>query len=1837
MAMGTLPPAPRRAKTLRIRPWRSAAAAAVFLAASGTASAQSNSTIYVDTGGNDVFDGTASANQGGGVGPVRTLTRALQLAAANSGISTISVEVGDYYTEPGPLNLTRGLTFVSTPDPLSSAFTTVNLNQPINVAASGVTFRGTAGTRFYQTQQANGLTLTSGSLTSEAGALRLANDIDIARISGSASGSFTFDGAVDVVYTGPASVTSGAELPSTLGANGSLTVAFSAASQTLTLADGALTAASGSSITVNAGHTIAGTINVTGTVDFTGPGNTGSVNVLSGGMATLQSNLTAENVVVATGGGLVFGTNTLTVRADFRRTGGMVSGDTGTLAFVGGAAAATFEAGPNFRVQNLTIGSAQQAKDLTFTQDVTVGAGGAGTFSLVSGNVFLGTRTITFDSPGTFTANGTIRTDATSTLGGVVFTQAGATLDGTGTISNIDVVDGAGQITAAGNTGFTGILSLTRGGINVTGDLSPMGTGAQVIVNAENDGTWITGAFNGDEVGYDLTYRTTSAAGSVFGGTRMAMAEWDTERIRNLRIDARGTINASARPGGTIDGTVMVMSDVTATTTTVEMLTVLFPGSPVTIAGAAGIGQGSMVTTTSTIQLNTSSTVAGGVAGSGTLLLADGVTVSGGAGASASSPDASMLTNVRVLTGATATIQGIKVIAGDLTTDATSTLNLGLVADAGPSATDRSGGNVNGVVMLGGTRLALTSNVEFTNAMVSVNTGTLALGTNSLTLSNPAVVFTMAAASADSIEASTGRLVFASTGTLVANDQTVPNLDIFDDVMLTSKVRVSTQYRQRAAGAELTGVGNAMLMGAASFVGGNGASGTGSMQLSSLAMSFAGSTTFMRGTQLNGGDITLSGPGEWILADTLTANAGALNQGSVTVALTAAGLAFDYNGGALNSTGGLFEFRGGAAQTYDLAAATSIDYLSINNAAGVAFAGTPKALTVDAGFLLKAGTFDFETNPPAPATPVGDLVFANDVMITRWAGSLAPGDLPTYGTGLRYVYGDAGGAFAGMTTTGNELQTGGTIASLTIYDGVTLNRRTTTSEFILAGMLNATLTDSDANGDDYVTVAANGYYRLEGVANVVEGPGLETNFLGFYTLEYRNYVNGVASSRELPASNLVPKLIVNQAGASGSPTVLQFPLNFGPRTFDMVDVVAGQLDLNGNTINIEGNANFATSAATLISSTAGANLRFTGAKNGTLRVGAPGYVVPTNIDVTIEKTDKKYFVDLVGGFLDFETNSELLYLRRGILRAGTQEQRNQVYVYLDHKTQSQQNINSVDRGQGYVLYESDGTAMGLRPGTTFPQGYIAGNVRKQFSNDPSGTLADPQRGFRAGRVEFPTGDTLGNFNPFTMDFESNAAAASQTFAERRVTVTYVRQRPVGTNGFPIANGVSQGSNVTNLADFYWFVTSDPTLGASTLFNAEARNEEYDLQADENVQSLRLVRREVSGNAEQNPYTLVGLAGNYANYLLDPTPQNTTNADEVPVVVARDAQTLLSPAGTIFTYGTQRGSAVTVPQTIARIQFSHFAPDAPSPVDVYVNGALAVDNLAYGMASAYVNVTGANPVTIMITGPSDMTAVRTLSLPVTQGQNYFAAVVPNGADATNDAVDVVVRQTGLTARQGDKVDLYAVHGVTGGPAVDVRLETRLVPVPPTVIPGFSNLAYGATAGPASIDPVEYDFEIVPAGTSTPLISSTFDLSGMRGETGVLVVAGNQTPSPTAPTRSLNVFYVRSNGTVVTGRITTDVETAELPTEFAVMSVAPNPVRDRTDLRLNLPATAEVSVRVYDLLGREVMTLSPMMVEAGANQRLQIDASSLSSGVYVYRLTARVGVATQHATGQMTVAR
>jgi hypothetical protein len=82
---------------------------------------------------------------------------------------------------------------------------------------------------------------------------------------------------------------------------------------------------------------------------------------------------------------------------------------------------------------------------------------------------------------------------------------------------------------------------------------------------------------------------------------------------------------------------------------------------------------------------------------------------------------------------------------------------------------------------------------------------------------------------------------------------------------------------------------------------------------------------------------------------------------------------------------------------------------------------------------------------------------------------------------------------------------------------------------------------------------------------------------------------------------------------------------------------------------------------------------------------------------------------------------------------------------------------------------------------------------------------------------------------------------------------------------------------------------------------------------------------------------------------------------------------------------------------------------------------------------------------------------------------------------------------------------------------------------------------------------------------------------------------------------------------------DDQSLAVSRNFALLQNYPNPFNPSTTIRYGLPARSHVSLTVFNTLGQSVSTLVNGEQEAGYHE-VQFNATSLSSGIYFYRLQA-----------------
>ena len=96
-------------------------------------------------------------------------------------------------------------------------------------------------------------------------------------------------------------------------------------------------------------------------------------------------------------------------------------------------------------------------------------------------------------------------------------------------------------------------------------------------------------------------------------------------------------------------------------------------------------------------------------------------------------------------------------------------------------------------------------------------------------------------------------------------------------------------------------------------------------------------------------------------------------------------------------------------------------------------------------------------------------------------------------------------------------------------------------------------------------------------------------------------------------------------------------------------------------------------------------------------------------------------------------------------------------------------------------------------------------------------------------------------------------------------------------------------------------------------------------------------------------------------------------------------------------------------------------------------------------------------------------------------------------------------------------------------------------------------------------------------------------------------------------------------------------AALPDEFSLRSAYPNPFQQQLTVSFDAPEDGMASIEMFDMLGKRVWQSEEVSVSAGTLRTIGIDAQSLASGAYMYRLSVQTATGTQTATGRAVLIR
>ena len=337
-------------------------------------------------------------------------------------------------------------------------------------------------------------------------------------------------------------------------------------------------------------------------------------------------------------------------------------------------------------------------------------------------------------------------------------------------------------------------------------------------------------------------------------------------------------------------------------------------------------------------------------------------------------------------------------------------------------------------------------------------------------------------------------------------------------------------------------------------------------------------------------------------------------------------------------------------------------------------------------------------------------------------------------------------------------------------------------------------------------------------------------------------------------------------------------------------------------------------------------------------------------------------------------------------------------------------------------------------------------------------------------------------------------------------------------------------------------------------------------------------------------------------------------------------------------------SVTSPANINTSRYSYFALDR----------ALTIQEIRYSpFGSGYSGYNANN-----IAGNSNVTLTGTIicdtsDVPGNHGSNPARVYMQNGSGAWSGILLGTVGDIGtqvITLLRGDNVTVTGKVMMSGF-GVKIDTLTSLVvnshnnPMPtPTVLTtgatGTSTLGiltgepYNGTlvtyqniqVDVANADGPLYDYgeQYVTDGTThSRLIWSDGGTTYLNAAGRTTTVGlGDKFTSVTGVLGYTHAYYKlcpRKDADVI--GYTTDIkrENNLSATKYALEQNYPNPFNPTTTISYSVPKTGMVTLKVYDVLGREVQTLVSQ-VQNNGNYRVSFNAASMPSGIYFYSLTS-----------------
>lgn len=220
-------------------------------------------------------------------------------------------------------------------------------------------------------------------------------------------------------------------------------------------------------------------------------------------------------------------------------------------------------------------------------------------------------------------------------------------------------------------------------------------------------------------------------------------------------------------------------------------------------------------------------------------------------------------------------------------------------------------------------------------------------------------------------------------------------------------------------------------------------------------------------------------------------------------------------------------------------------------------------------------------------------------------------------------------------------------------------------------------------------------------------------------------------------------------------------------------------------------------------------------------------------------------------------------------------------------------------------------------------------------------------------------------------------------------------------------------------------------------------------------------------------------------------------------------------------------------SVAFLQLVHNAADpALALVDIYINGDLAAEDVAFRQASPYLYVEGNQTINVAIAPPNAGFNAALISKDIYVAADMIYTAIASGVadtygftpnpDGNDISADLYISQNPVGANTFGLIKIQAFHGVTDAPTVSLT--------PTSFEFNIENISY------SDFSPNNYatssltEINVIPTGSGQPLVSYELDLSPYSNELVTLFASGFlNPPDPNNP--SFGLFLVDETGNVI----------------------------------------------------------------------------------------------------------